>query len=268
MIAARPRSSAARNEPATGVPVVRIEQLRVAFGDELAVCGVDLDVAAGEVVAVIGPSGSGKTTLLRCINHLQAPTAGRVLIDGVPIADPGGREPAPKELAVLRRKVGMVFQAFNLFPHLTALENVTLAQVHALGRSKEDADRRGVELLERVGLAEKARSRPASCSGGQQQRIAIARALALDPRVMLFDEPTSALDPELGAEVLTVMRELAAEGMTMIVVTHEMHFAQEVADRVVFMADGRVVEEGPPAELLRAPRHERTRRFLRAVLGR
>jgi polar amino acid transport system ATP-binding protein len=248
--------------------VVRIEQLQVAFGGENALSGVDMDVAAGEVVAVIGPSGSGKTTLLRCINHLQAPSAGRVLIDGVPIADPGGREPTAKELAVLRRRVGMVFQAFNLFPHLTALENVTLAQMHALGRSKEDSDRRGVELLDRVGLAEKARSRPASCSGGQQQRIAIARALALDPRVMLFDEPTSALDPELGAEVLAVMRELAADGMTMIVVTHEMHFAQEVADRVVFMADGRVVEEGPPDELLRSPRHERTQRFLRAVLGR
>jgi polar amino acid transport system ATP-binding protein len=268
MIETRARKTLVPDARAGGTPVVRIEDLHVEFGGESAVRGVDLDVTAGEVVAVIGPSGSGKTTLLRCINHLQAPSSGRVLIDGVPIADPGGREPSGKELAALRRKVGMVFQAFNLFPHLTALENVTLAQVHALGRSREDAGRRGLELLARVGLSEKATARPASCSGGQQQRIAIARALALDPRVMLFDEPTSALDPELGAEVLTVIRELAAEGMTMIVVTHEMHFAEDVADRVVFMADGRVVEQGPPAELLRAPKHERTRRFVRAVLDR
>jgi polar amino acid transport system ATP-binding protein len=268
MIETRSRSHRDRADADAAVPVVGIEDLDVNFAGEHAVRGVNLDVRAGEVVGVIGPSGSGKTTLLRCINHLQAPSAGRVLIDGVPIADPGGREPTGSELAVLRRKVGMVFQAFNLFPHLTALENVTLAQVHALGRSKEDADRRGMELLERVGLAEKAYSRPASCSGGQQQRVAIARALALDPRVMLFDEPTSALDPELGAEVLAVMRELAADGMTMIVVTHEMHFAEEAADRIVFMADGRIVEEGRPAQILREPRHERTQRFLRAVLGR
>ena len=256
--------SAAQNGP----PVVTVEGLGVDFGAHSALVDVNLTVRAGEVVGVIGPSGSGKSTLLRCINHLEAPTAGRVLIEGVPIADPAHGDPTPKELAVLRRRVGMVFQSFNLFPHLTALENVMLAQVKALGRSKEDARRRSIELLERVGISEKADVRPSRCSGGQQQRIAIARALALDPRLMLFDEPTSALDPELGVEVLNVMRELAADGMTMIVVTHEMHFAEDVADRILFMADGRILEEGDPQTLLRAPTHERTRRFLRAVLDR
>lgn len=238
------------------------------FGEHAALVDVDMSVIAGEVVGIIGPSGSGKSTLLRCINHLERPTSGRVLIEGVPIADPQGREPSAKQLAALRRKVGMVFQSFNLFPHLTALENVMLAQVKVLGRSKEEARQRGLELLERVGISEKADSRPGRCSGGQQQRIAIARALALNPRVMLFDEPTSALDPELGIEVLNVMRELAKDGMTMIVVTHEMHFAEDVADRVLFMADGRIVEEGEPKQVLRSPEHERTRRFLRAVLDR
>ena len=253
---------------ARGRPVVEVEGLGMTFGAQAALTDVNLTVSTGEVVGIIGPSGSGKSTLLRCINHLECPTSGRVLLDGVPIADAHGREPSPKELAALRRQVGMVFQSFNLFPHLTALENVMLAQVKVLGRSKAQARERALALLERVGISEKADVRPRRCSGGQQQRIAIARALALDPRLMLFDEPTSALDPELGMEVLAVMRELAAEGMTMIVVTHEMHFAEEVADRVLFMADGRVVEEGSPQEILRDPRHERTRRFLRAVLGR
>jgi polar amino acid transport system ATP-binding protein len=250
-------------------PVVEVQRLGMAFGDNRVLRDIDLTVSAGEVVGIIGPSGSGKSTLLRCINHLERPTAGRVLIEGTPIADADGdREPNRKELAALRRKVGMVFQSFNLFPHLTALENVTLAQIKVLGRPKDEARRRGLELLDRVGISEKAHDRPSRCSGGQQQRIAIARALALDPRVMLFDEPTSALDPELGMEVLAVMRELAADGMTMIVVTHEMHFAEDVADRILFMADGRIVEEGLPKDVLRSPQHERTRRFLRAVLER
>ncbi len=261
-------ADSARDDMSASRPVVQVDSLGVRFGRQDAVADVSIDVAAREVVAVIGPSGSGKSTLLRCINHLQRPTTGRVLIDGVPIADPDGNDPKPAELCRLRRDVGMVFQSFNLFPHLRAVENVMLAQVHALGRSKDDARTRSLELLKRVGLEDKAESRPAQCSGGQQQRIAIARALALDPKVMLFDEPTSALDPELGAEVLLVMRELVNEGMTMMVVTHEMHFAEDVADRVVFMSEGRIVEEGPPASLLRAPERERTRQFLRAVLDR
>jgi polar amino acid transport system ATP-binding protein len=260
-----PQQATVRTQSA---PVVQVESLGVRYGVHAALASVDLTVSAGEVVGVIGPSGSGKSTLLRCINHLEQPTSGRVLIDGVPIADPEHGDPTPKELAVLRRQVGMVFQAFNLFPHLTALENVMLAQVKALGRSRQDARRRSAELLERVGISDKADARPSRCSGGQQQRIAIARALALDPRVMLFDEPSSALDPELGVEVLNVMRELAADGMTMIVVTHEMHFAEDVADRVLFMSEGCIVEEGTPQQVLRAPVHERTRRFLRAVLDR
>jgi polar amino acid transport system ATP-binding protein len=259
-------ATAVDGQPA--VPVVEIRGLGVRFGDHDAVRDVSLSVAAGEVVAVIGPSGSGKSTLLRCINHLERPTAGRILLDGTVLADAGARDPSPRELAALRQKVGMVFQSFNLFPHLTGLENVMLAQVKALGRSKHEARRRSLELLDRVGLSGKADSRPRHCSGGEQQRIAIARALALDPHVMLFDEPTSALDPELGAEVLAVMRELARDGMTMIVVTHEMHFAEDVAQRIVFMADGRIVEQGPPAHVLRAPAHERTRRFLRVVFER
>ena len=261
-------TDSAMDGPQMSRPIIQVESLGVCFGREDAVADVDIEVTAGEVVAVIGPSGSGKSTLLRCINHLQRPTSGRVLIDGVPIADPKGSEPKAAELARLRRDVGMVFQSFNLFPHLRAVENVMLAQVHTLGRSKGEARERSLQLLKRVGLEDQAESRPAQCSGGQQQRIAIARALALDPKVMLFDEPTSALDPELGAEVLVVMRELVDEGMTMMVVTHEMHFAEDVADRVIFMSDGRIVEEGPPTSVLRAPKQERTQRFLRAVLDR
>ncbi|MCW2994245.1 MAG: transporter [Conexibacter sp.] len=261
-------AEAAAMASAAGIPRVQVEQLGMRFGTHDAVIGVDLEVAVGEVVAVIGPSGSGRSTMLRCINHLESPTSGRVLIDGTAIADPGGREPGPRELAALRRQVGMVFQSFNLFPHLTAIENVMIAQVKVLGRTKAEARTRAMQLLERVGIAEKADSRPRRCSGGQQQRIAIARALALEPKLMLFDEPTSALDPELGLEVLAVMRELAKEGMTMIVVTHEMHFAEDVADRVIFMADGRIVEEGTAQQVIRHPREERTRKFLRAVLDR
>ncbi|MFF1831501.1 amino acid ABC transporter ATP-binding protein [Paenarthrobacter sp. NPDC058040] len=242
--------------------------ITVEFHGKPAVNGISLKVDKGEVVALIGPSGSGKSTFLRCINHLQAPTSGTVTIDGLSISEGHGNHPKPKELAALRRKVGMVFQSFNLFPNLTALENVNLAQIHALGRSKEEARDRSMYLLERVGLEHRADHYPHECSGGQQQRIAIARAMALDPDVLLFDEPTSALDPELGAEVLSVMREVAETGKTMLVVTHEMHFAEEVADRVVFMADGAIVEQGAPHQIMRDPQHERTRRFLKAVLER
>jgi polar amino acid transport system ATP-binding protein len=217
---------------------------------------------------VIGPSGAGKSTLLRCINLLEPPDGGRIDVDGETISENGRVTINGGGIAQLRRKVGMVFQSFNLFPHLTVLRNVSLAQQRVLGRSGKEADDRSRELLAQVGISDKADTYPARCSGGQQQRIAIARALALDPLVMLFDEPTSALDAELGAEVLGVMRRLAADGMTMVVVTHELAFAQDVSDRVLMMADGAVIESGPPAELMSDPKHERTRRFLRAVLER
>jgi polar amino acid transport system ATP-binding protein len=250
-----------------GAVIAEAREVTVRFGDTVAVEAVDLAVHQAEVVAIIGPSGSGKSTFLRCFNHLQEPTSGSILIAGVETVGPGGR-PRASELTQLRRKVGMCFQSFNLFPHLTAVENVMLAQVHALGRKPADASARSLELLDRVGLAHRANARPGKCSGGQQQRIAIARALALDPEIMLFDEPTSALDPELGVEVLTVVRELATSGMTMLVVTHEMHFAEDVADRLVFMADGRIVESGLPRDVLKEPQHDRTRKFLSAVIDR
>jgi len=249
-------------------PFLEAEDIKVAFQGKPAVNGISMQVESGEVVAIVGPSGSGKSTFLRCINHLQVPTKGVIRVDGVSVVDRPGRHPKARDLADLRRKVGMVFQSFNLFPHLTAMENITLAQVYALGRGKAEARERATALLDRVGLANRADHRPTQCSGGQQQRIAIARALALEPKVMLFDEPTSALDPELGADVLEVMRDMAATGMTMIVVTHEMQFAQDVADRVVFISDGLIVEEGEPAKVLRSPQHERTQRFLKAVLDR
>jgi polar amino acid transport system ATP-binding protein len=248
---------------------VRLEGLSKVFGSHTVFEHVSLDVRREEVVSIIGPSGAGKSTLLRCVNLLETPSAGRVLVGGSQVwPQDGARRSHARQLAALRRQVGMVFQSFNLFPHLTVLRNVSLAQERALGRSRADADDRSRELLTRVGLEKKADAYPGRCSGGEQQRVAIARALALDPQVMLFDEPTSALDPELGAEVLQVMRELASQGMTMIVVTHEMHFAADVSDRVIVMADGRLLEEGPPREVLRRPTHERTRRFLKAVLDR
>jgi polar amino acid transport system ATP-binding protein len=226
-----------------------------------------LDVAAGEVVAFIGPSGAGKSTLLRCINYLEIPSTGVIELNGTSaVANPA--RPTKRELLSLRRNVGMVFQSFNLFPHVSVLRNISLAQERVLGRSREEAEERAMQLLARVGLADKAKAKPTRCSGGQQQRIAIARALALEPKVMLFDEPTSALDPELGGEVLAVMRELADSGMTMLVVTHEMSFARRVSNRTVFMADGRIVEQGAPEELFGAPQHERTKRFLEAILER
>ena len=217
-------------------------------------------------MAIIGPSGSGKSTLLRCINQLEPPTSGRVALGDVVIE--AGREPSRRDLMRLRRSVGMVFQSFNLFPHLTVLRNVSLAQERVMGRTRKQADELSLQLLSRVGLADKADQYPNRCSGGQQQRIAIARALALEPQLMLFDEPTSALDPELGLEVLAVMRGLAENGMTMIVVTHEMHFAESVSDRVIVMAEGRIVEEGTSAQVMRNPATERAKRFLHAVVDR
>ena len=247
-------------------PILRCDAVGKAFGQHVVLEGIDLTMRAGEVVAIIGPSGSGKSTLLRCINQLEPPTSGRVTLAGVSVE--AGTPPSRKDLNQLRRSVGMVFQSFNLFPHLTVLRNVSLAQERVLGRSRQAADKISLQLLSRVGLADKGDQYPARCSGGQQQRIAIARALALDPQIMLFDEPTSALDPELGLEVLAVMRELAEGGMTMIVVTHEMHFAETVSDRVIVMADGKIVEQGASAELMRNPRTPRAQRFLNAVKDR
>lgn len=217
-------------------------------------------------MAIIGPSGSGKSTLLRCINFLEIPDSGRIALAGMKID--ARNHPTQKQILDLRRSVGMVFQSFNLFPHMTVLENVTLAQKRVLGRDSKEADSRSMDLLRRVGLEDKASQYPHRCSGGQQQRIAIARALALNPKVMLFDEPTSALDPELGLEVLSVMRELAHEGMTMIVVTHEMHFAESVSDHVMIMADGKVIESGPSVEVMKNPQSARAKRFLQAVKDR
>jgi len=238
------------------------------FGDHVAVRDVTLGLARGQVVSIIGPSGAGKSTFLRCVNFLEIPTAGTIRVGGTSLTVGPGTRPREKDIQPLRRKLGMVFQNFNLFPHLTVLRNVSLAQERVLGRSPAEAEARSMSLLERVGLADKASAYPGRCSGGQQQRVAIARALALDPAVMLFDEPTSALDPEVGAEVLAVMKELAGEGMTMLVVTHEMAFARDVSDRIVVMVDGAVVEAGEPHKVMSDPEHPRTRGFLSAVLGR
>ena len=248
--------------------MVRIENVQKRFGNLEVLKGVSLTVHSGEVVCILGPSGSGKTTLLRCINFLEPYDDGRIYVgdDLVGYRERNGKlAPAPeKEIARVRAETAMVFQQFNLFPHMTALKNVAFGPMKVLGVSKEEAERRGRELLARVGLAEKADSYPAQLSGGQQQRVAIARALAMQPKVVLFDEVTSALDPELVGEVLAVMKDLAdSHGVTMIVVTHEIMFAREAADRVIFMDGGVVVEEGPPAEVLGAPRSERLRTFLR-----
>src|SRR3954452_21020029 len=248
--------------------MIKLEGIHKRFGSLEVLKGVDLRVAKGEVVCILGPSGSGKSTFLRCVNLLEPPEEGGIFIEGHDICKgPGSGTGAESwELDFVRQRVGIVFQQFNLFPHKTALQNVTLAQERVLGRSKQEARAKATELLERVGLGEQLDQYPETLSGGQQQRVAIARALAMDPHVMLFDEVTSALDPELVKEVLDTMRELADEGMTMIVVTHEMGFAREVANRVIFMDQGMLVEEGPPEELLSNPREERTRRFLSAVL--
>ena len=252
--------------------LVRAVSVGKRFGEVEVLRDVDLSVQPGEVLAIIGPSGSGKTTLLRCIAHLERPTSGHVEIAGARVGavlDQGRLRPmTDREIARLRRGIGMVFQRFNLFPHLTAIENVMLGPVRVLGQRRAEAEPRARELLRKVGLAHKADSYPERLSGGQQQRVAIARSLAMQPRLMLFDEATSALDPELIGEVLAVMRDLARDGMTMLVVTHEMGFAEDVADRVVFMDHGRIVEEGPPQELFRSPSHARTQAFLRAVIDR
>jgi len=247
-----------------------VRGVRKKFGDVEVLRGVDLDVEPGTVCCLLGPSGSGKSTLLRCMNHLETADAGQVRIDGELMGyrerDGVLHELSEAEIAERRRAVGMVFQRFHLFGHLTALQNVTEGPVRVLRRRRADAEQDARALLERVGLAEKADHYPAQLSGGQQQRVAIARALAMRPRVMLFDEPTSALDPELVGEVLDVMRGLARDGMTMVVVTHEMGFAREVADAVVFLDQGRIIESGPPEQVLSAPSHERTRAFLSKIL--
>ncbi len=251
-------------------PMVKLEGICKRFGALEVLKGVDIEVAKGEVVCVLGPSGSGKSTLLRCVNLLEPPEEGEIFVEGNDICKGPGSGSGEQgwKLDFVRQRVGIVFQQFNLFPHKTALENVTLAQERVLGRSREEARAKASDLLEQVGLGDKLNAYPETLSGGQQQRVAIARALAMDPQVMLFDEVTSALDPELVKEVLDTMRELAEEGMTMMVVTHELGFAREVADRVIFMDGGVIVEEGPPAEVLERPREERTKQFLGLVLER
>lgn len=250
-------SSSASSGESSGTDVmVSIQHLSKSFGDTEVLRDVNIDVKRGEVVVVLGPSGSGKSTMLRCINLLEIPTGGHIYIEGKEITSP------KTDVDKLREHVGMVFQQFNLFPHLTAKKNVMLAQRQVLKRSAEEAERVAMIQLERVGLADRADFLPAQLSGGQQQRVAIARALAMDPHVMLFDEATSALDPELVRGVLDVMRNLAEAGMTMVVVTHEMGFAREVADRVIFMEDGVIVEEGSPTEVFDHPKHNRTKDFL------
>ena len=243
--------------------IVRIEEIDKYFGEHHVLKAIDLDVYPGEVVVIIGASGSGKSTLIRCVNGLEAFQAGRITVDGHELA-PNGRSTGA--LKTIRTEVGMVFQQFNLFPHLSVMENITLGPTRVRGWSRNQATNTARGLLERVGIADQANKRPAQLSGGQQQRVAIARALAMEPKLMLFDEPTSALDPEMVGEVLDVMRELATEGMTMLVVTHEIGFAREVADRVVYMDEGRIVESGPPEQVIDNPRHERTRAFLSRVL--
>jgi len=239
--------------------IISMKNVRKRFGAFEALRGIDLEVAEGEVVCIIGPSGSGKSTLIRCINLLESYDGGEITVDGIAVR-PG------KSLQAVRREVGMVFQSFNLFPHLTVLRNVMLAPMRVRGLSASEAETRARDLLKRVGIAEQAEKHPAQLSGGQQQRVAIARALAMEPKVLLFDEPTSALDPEMVGEVLDVMRSLARTGVTMIVVTHEMGFARQVGDRVLFMDGGLIVETGTPAQLFDSPREDRTRAFLKAIL--
>ena len=240
--------------------MIKVENLQKSFGKLEVLKGIDLEIKHKEVVCVIGPSGSGKSTVLRCLNLLEVPTGGTVLIEGENITDP------QTNINKMRQKLGMVFQQFNLFPHMTVLENITAAPKQLNGMTETEAKEIGVQLLEKVGLTDKADVYPEKLSGGQQQRVAIARALAMEPHIMLFDEPTSALDPEMVGDVLKVMKDLAKEGMTMVIVTHEMGFAREVADRVLFMDEGNVVEVGKPEELFEDPKHERTQAFLSKVL--
>lgn len=239
--------------------MIEIKKLYKSYGDNEVLKGIDQTVSEAEVLCIVGPSGSGKSTMLRCINLLEVPTSGEVYIDGELVTSQNINE--------IRTKMGMVFQNFNLFPHMTVLENVTCAPINVKGVSKADAEAKALELLTRVGLDNKANAYPRSLSGGQQQRVAIARALAMDPEIMLFDEPTSALDPEMVGEVLDVMKDLAKEGLAMIVVTHEMGFAKEVADKVIFMDEGVIVEQGTPEEVLVNPSEERTKNFLSKVLS-
>jgi ABC-type polar amino acid transport system ATPase subunit len=243
-----------------GAPMVRLEQVVKSFGDNLVLDGIDLTVDQGEVLVVIGPSGSGKSTLLRCVNLLEPIDSGRIFLEGQEITAKG------VDVSGVRQRIGIVFQQFNLFPHLRVIDNLTLAARRVKKVPRKEAEERALDLLARVGLPEKAREYPHQLSGGQQQRVAIARALVMQPHVMLFDEVTSALDPELVGEVLVVMRDLANSGMTMVVVTHEMQFAREVGDRLIFMDEGRIVEEGVPADVLDRPKQERTKRFLRRSL--
>jgi ABC-type polar amino acid transport system ATPase subunit len=252
--------------------MIRLEGVNKSFGRLQVLRDVSLEVQRGEVVCVIGPSGAGKSTLLRCINHLEGIDSGTIYIEGTPVyrftRDGRAMVDPDHRIEELRSQVGMVFQSFNLFPHFTALENIMMAPIHVRREPREEVRRRALALLVKVGLSDKVDAYPHELSGGQQQRVAIARALAMQPKAMLFDEVTSALDPELIGEVLRVMRQLAAEGMTMVVVTHEMGFARDVADRVIFMADGLVVEEGSPQQIFSAPKNERTRQFLQSILER
>ena len=240
--------------------MIKVVNLKKQFGDNVVLKDISVDVAPGEAISVIGPSGSGKSTFLRCINGLEEITDGHIYVDELDIADP------KLNIDKLRERVGMVFQSFNLFPHLNVTDNITLAPITLNKISKSEADKKALELLKKVGLEDKANVFPSSLSGGQKQRVAIARALAMDPEAILFDEPTSALDPETVGEVLQVMKNLASEGMTMVVVTHEMGFAREVCDRVIFMADGEIVEESSPEEMFSNPKNERTKNFLNMVL--
>lgn len=240
--------------------MISVRDLHKSFGDNEVLKGIDQEIAQGEVVVVIGPSGSGKSTFIRCLNLLEQPTSGEIYIDDIKINDPKA------DINALRQKMGMVFQHFNLFPHKTVIENITLAPVLLKKRTKDDAKKYAMELLAKVGLDEKADAYPSELSGGQKQRVAIARALAMDPEIMLFDEPTSALDPEMVGDVLEIMKELANEGMTMVVVTHEMGFAREVGTRVLFMDEGVIAEEGTPDEIFTNPKNERTQSFLSKVL--
>jgi len=243
-----------------GAPIIVAEHIVKRFGKLVALDDVSLEVRSGEVLMIIGPSGSGKSTLLRCLNHLEAPDGGRIVVDGIKLND------GKVNLNKVREEIGMVFQRFELFPHLTVLENIMLAQLKVRKRARAEAQRIALDLLTKVGIPEKADNYPAQLSGGQQQRVAIARALAMQPKIMLFDEPTSALDPEMINEVLDVMLDLAREGMTMVVVSHEMGFARAASNRVVFMDQGRIVEMGEPDQLFNSPQHERTKLFLSKIL--
>ena len=244
----------------TNETLVKVENLEKSFGKIEVLKGISTDIKKGEVVCIIGPSGSGKSTFLRCLNLLEEPTGGHIYFEGTDITDP------KTNINVHRQKMGMVFQQFNLFPHMTVLKNMTISPIKVLGLSKAEAEERAIKLLERVGLADRANSYPSQLSGGQKQRVAIVRALCMQPEVMLFDEPTSALDPEMVGEVLEVMKSLAKDGMTMVVVTHEMGFAREVADRILFMNDGYIEEEGTPEEIFSNPKSERLQQFFKSIL--